>query len=260
MTATGTFDDGSTSNVTSQSSWQSSDTTVATVGPNNGLVKAATTIASPPGVTTITATDGAFTNTATVTVCPIVTSITITPSTTAGGRGADHLHRQCGFFRHSEPTGCHQPGDVDYFKHGGDSINLIRSGHRELIGFRALHDSYSQLVRRHQPGGYNYGSRVNLRPDTLLVSMTAIQCIGICTGGGDAPGLNAVIRAAVKAAILKYKWKVIGIPDGFDGLIWPEKSVPTYAQGRQRHSASRRHHPRHHQSRQSFQILHHRRR
>jgi len=51
-----------------------------------------------------------------------------------------------------------------------------------------------------------------------------IRCIGICTGGGDAPGLNAVIRAAVKAAILKYHWKVIGIRDGFDGLIWPEKS------------------------------------
>ena len=54
--------------------------------------------------------------------------------------------------------------------------------------------------------------------------MTDIRCIGICTGGGDAPGLNAVIRAAVKCAFLKYKWKVIGIPDGFDGLIWPEKS------------------------------------
>jgi 6-phosphofructokinase 1 len=54
--------------------------------------------------------------------------------------------------------------------------------------------------------------------------MPNINCIGICTGGGDAPGLNAVIRAAVKSAILKYKWKVIGIPDGFDGLIWPERS------------------------------------
>lgn len=54
--------------------------------------------------------------------------------------------------------------------------------------------------------------------------MSEIQCIAICTGGGDAPGLNAVIRAAVKAAILKYKWRVIGIPDGFDGLIWPERS------------------------------------
>ena len=54
--------------------------------------------------------------------------------------------------------------------------------------------------------------------------MPDIHCIGICTGGGDAPGLNAVIRAAVKSAILKYKWRVIGIPDGFDGLICPEKS------------------------------------
>jgi phosphofructokinase-like protein len=54
--------------------------------------------------------------------------------------------------------------------------------------------------------------------------MPDIHCIGICTGGGDAPGLNAVIRAAVKTAILKYRWKVIGIPDGFDGIIWPERS------------------------------------
>src|SRR5579862_2904594 len=54
--------------------------------------------------------------------------------------------------------------------------------------------------------------------------MSDIRCIGIATGGGDAPGLNAVIRAATRAAILEQKWKVVGIPDGFDGLIWPEKS------------------------------------
>jgi 6-phosphofructokinase 1 len=54
--------------------------------------------------------------------------------------------------------------------------------------------------------------------------MSQIRCIGIATGGGDAPGLNAVIRAATRAAILEHNWKVIGIPDGFDGLIWPEKS------------------------------------
>ncbi len=54
--------------------------------------------------------------------------------------------------------------------------------------------------------------------------MPSIRCIGISTGGGDAPGLNAVIRAAVKSAILKYNWKVIGIPDGFDGLIYPERA------------------------------------
>src|ERR1700687_1524042 len=54
--------------------------------------------------------------------------------------------------------------------------------------------------------------------------MSDIRCIGIATGGGVPPRLNAVIRAATRAAILKYKWKVSGIPDGFDGLIWPEKA------------------------------------
>jgi ATP-dependent phosphofructokinase / diphosphate-dependent phosphofructokinase len=56
--------------------------------------------------------------------------------------------------------------------------------------------------------------------------MSEIKKIGICTGGGDCPGLNAVIRAAVKTAILKYRYEVIGVRDGFDGLIWPEKSRP----------------------------------
>jgi phosphofructokinase-like protein len=54
--------------------------------------------------------------------------------------------------------------------------------------------------------------------------MPDVRTIAVCTGGGDAPGLNAVIRAVVKSAILKFGWKVIGIPDGFDGLIYPERS------------------------------------
>ena len=52
----------------------------------------------------------------------------------------------------------------------------------------------------------------------------AIRTIGVSTGGGDCPGLNAVIRGVVKAALLDHGWRVIGIQDGFDGLIWPEKS------------------------------------
>ncbi|MGE5374820.1 MAG: 6-phosphofructokinase, partial [Bacteroidota bacterium] len=43
--------------------------------------------------------------------------------------------------------------------------------------------------------------------------------IGILTGGGDAPGLNAVIRAAVKTAIYEYGCEVVGICDGYDGFI-----------------------------------------
>ncbi len=50
--------------------------------------------------------------------------------------------------------------------------------------------------------------------------------IGILTGGGDCPGLNAVIRAVVKGAILKRGWEVIGIEDGFDGLLDLAKCRP----------------------------------
>jgi phosphofructokinase-like protein len=51
-----------------------------------------------------------------------------------------------------------------------------------------------------------------------------IQRIGILMGGGDCPGLNAVIRAAVKTAINEYGWEVLGIEDGFEGLIKPNKA------------------------------------
>ena len=43
--------------------------------------------------------------------------------------------------------------------------------------------------------------------------------LGILTGGGDAPGLNAVIRAVVLTASADYNMEVVGIPDGFDGLL-----------------------------------------
>jgi len=47
-----------------------------------------------------------------------------------------------------------------------------------------------------------------------------IRKIGISTGGGDCAGLNAVIRAVVRTARLHYQWDVVGIEDGFDGLIY----------------------------------------
>ncbi len=43
--------------------------------------------------------------------------------------------------------------------------------------------------------------------------------IAILTGGGDCPGLNAVIRAVTKKAIHDYGMEVIGIEDGYEGLI-----------------------------------------
>jgi len=50
--------------------------------------------------------------------------------------------------------------------------------------------------------------------------------LGILTGGGDAPGLNAVIRAAVKTAIYEYGCEVFGIRDGYDGFINEKGIIP----------------------------------
>lgn len=50
--------------------------------------------------------------------------------------------------------------------------------------------------------------------------------IGILTGGGDAPGLNAVIRAAVKTAIYEYDSEIVGIRNGYDGFIEANGIVP----------------------------------
>jgi 6-phosphofructokinase 1 len=49
--------------------------------------------------------------------------------------------------------------------------------------------------------------------------MKKIRKIGILTGGGDCPGLNAVIRAVVHTAQRQYGIKVCGIMDGYAGLI-----------------------------------------
>ncbi len=51
---------------------------------------------------------------------------------------------------------------------------------------------------------------------------SSVKRIGILTGGGDAPGLNAVIRAVVKAAAY-HGCKTIGLEDSFNGLIEPDR-------------------------------------
>src|SRR5512140_19240 len=51
-----------------------------------------------------------------------------------------------------------------------------------------------------------------------------IKRIAISTGGGDAPGLNAVIRAVVLSA-LNRGWECYGVRDGYNGLLLPEQYV-----------------------------------
>ncbi len=55
--------------------------------------------------------------------------------------------------------------------------------------------------------------------------MDKVHRIGVLTGGGDAPGLNAVIRAVVKSAINR-GLECYGIPDSFDGLIEVDRPFP----------------------------------
>lgn len=51
------------------------------------------------------------------------------------------------------------------------------------------------------------------------MTSTQTKRIAMLTGGGDAPGLNAVIRAATRTAIIEHGWSVIGFEDGFEGCI-----------------------------------------
>ncbi|MGE0393203.1 MAG: ATP-dependent 6-phosphofructokinase, partial [Vicinamibacterales bacterium] len=53
--------------------------------------------------------------------------------------------------------------------------------------------------------------------------MKQVRRIGVLTGGGDAPGLNAVIRAVVKAAC-NAGIEVVGLEDSFDGLAYPGRT------------------------------------
>src|SRR3990172_10289498 len=50
--------------------------------------------------------------------------------------------------------------------------------------------------------------------------MSAVRRVGIVTGGGDCPGMNAVIRAVAKAARLR-GWEAVGVSGGFEGLFDP---------------------------------------
>ncbi len=53
--------------------------------------------------------------------------------------------------------------------------------------------------------------------------------VGILTGGGDCPGLNAVIRAVAKKLMIEHDAEIIGIKDGYEGLISNKYRTLKYA-------------------------------
>ena len=52
--------------------------------------------------------------------------------------------------------------------------------------------------------------------------MAEVNRVGMLTGGGDAPGLNGVIRAVTMKCAEDYGYKVTGIKRGWKGLLAPE--------------------------------------
>ena len=48
---------------------------------------------------------------------------------------------------------------------------------------------------------------------------TSVKTIGILTSGGDAPGLNAAIRGVCRSAMINYGMKIVGIRNGYRGLV-----------------------------------------
>lgn len=55
--------------------------------------------------------------------------------------------------------------------------------------------------------------------DEFMKELSEVDRIGVLTAGGDCPGLNAVIRAVVKPSIHEHDIEVLGIADGYDGLV-----------------------------------------
>ena len=99
INATGTYNDGSTKDLTGSASWTTSDQRCATVS-KGGLVTAAATIANPPGTATITAASGTLTATSTITVnTGPLTAIAIKPPLPIRRPDDRYLHRDGDIYR-----------------------------------------------------------------------------------------------------------------------------------------------------------------
>jgi hypothetical protein len=107
ITATGTFDDNSTKDLTGSVTWSTSDSTVAKVS-SGGLVTAAASISNPPGTTVITATSGTLSATSTITVnTGPLTAIAISTTTPNPAAGQTVVFTALGTF-----TGSAQQQDI----------------------------------------------------------------------------------------------------------------------------------------------------
>lgn len=50
--------------------------------------------------------------------------------------------------------------------------------------------------------------------------------LGVLTGGGDCPGLNAVLRGLVRRGVMELGYEFVGIQNGYEGLVLPDLTMP----------------------------------
>src|SRR5439155_23348024 len=88
----------------------------------------------------------------------------------------------------------------------------LRSSPRRRARIREIENEASRRTRR----------------DSRAAAKESIVRIALSTGGGDAPGLNAVIRAAVLSAVSR-GWEVLGVKRGYAGLLGEDEVIPLNA-------------------------------
>jgi len=100
------------------------------------------------------------------------------------------------------------------------SLRLARTGEKSRCGLQLKPKQYSPGCRgRVIPREPYELTRKDIILNAGEPEMNPVTRVGILTGGGDCPGLNAVIRAVTKSLIGQHKFEVFGFEDGFLGLI-----------------------------------------
>jgi len=80
-----------------------------------------------------------------------------------------------------------------------------------------------EIINKHKAQAENK-EQDKVKPVSVMIKAgrkgeNAKRRLGLLTGGGDCPGLNAVIRAVAKSSIYNYPYEVVGFNNGFKGLV-----------------------------------------
>ncbi len=129
----------------------------------------------------------------------------------------DELHSVISFFVEIAEPDSEKSGDMIPI-----SENRVRSPNFRLALYPRINYKENGLEGRRHSGGRScrdVGRSSKGRRFRLEAMMSVKKRIAILTGGGDCPGINAVIRAVAKKAILEHAMEIIGIEDGYGGLI-----------------------------------------